>query len=269
MACWNWETWRTRWRGVLSNKMVLCLCGEKEASREQEEKMYEGSDRDKRGSGEENVVRITVEDLGTVNRGFSLADEDPVTPKSSEAHSETTWIKKQLEVLTSLSVQLQVQPTNTHTIEEEEEDLQLLSDEGTPGSGVLPMTLETNRIPPTPSTNDGNLFFCSNSGEGMMHACGAGGDEEGRVKSAEESWVGCVLLDQVLTAEAEGEPEDEDGQNGELAEQNETEPLEKWDKDEFKPKLSWSAQLAPVCFGKKKSEYRFYLIIKNKGITWK
>lgn len=232
--------------------------------------MNEGLDRDQRGSGEKNVVRITAEDLGMVNGGFNMADEDPLTPMSSEARSEMTQKIKRVEAPSLLSVQPQVQLVTTHTIKEEEKDLQLLSDEGSdniPGSGVLLMTPEINLIPPTPSNvNDGNQFFCSNSGEIVTHACGEGrpaaGDEEEKIKNAEESSTGCAPAE-VLTAEAEGEPEHVDGRSRELAEQNETEPLEKWDKEKFKHKVSWrSRQMAPVCFGKKKSEYLFCLTKK-------
>lgn len=272
MACGNAEKRWPRRKRVFPNRMFLCscLCGEKESSQEQEEKMNGGLDLDKMGSGEKNALRITGEDLGIVNGSFSLWDEDPVTPENIAASSfgsETTWERKQLQDLSSLAVQPQVQLTTTQSVKkggEGEEEVQLF-ESGTvdaPGSGILLTTPVIHLIPPTPcNITVGNQFFDGNLEESMTHACGneclAPGDEEKRIVTiAEEPSAGCTPAE-VITAEVESESKHK-GRSEELGEQNEAEALKKWDKDKFKPKFSWSSdQGVPLPFRTKKSEYQF------------
>lgn len=272
MACGNAEKPWPRRKRFFPNRMFLCpcLCGEKESSQEQEEKMNGGLDLDKMGSGEKNAFRIPVEDLGIVNGSFSLWDEDPGTPENVVAclsSSETTCERKPLRDLSSLAAQPQVQLTTTQRVkegEEEEEELQLFENgtDDTPGSGVLLTTPAIHLIPPTPcNITIGNQFFDSNLEESMTHACGNGGlapgDEEKRIiKIAEEPSAECTPAD-VTTAEVESESKHE-GRSEELGEQKEAEASKKWDNDKFKPKFSWSSdQGDPLPFCTKKSEYQF------------
>lgn len=226
--------------------------------------------------GENEAIQITVEDLGIVNTGFSLLQEDPVTQRSSITHSASSVSaspralrKKRMKPLSSLPIQAQAKPfctisTNRDNDEEEEEDM-LLCESGTnstAASGSLLAQPVINLIPPTPSdVADDDQFFDVNSEEGVTHVSGsdgsfAGGESyEDKVEREEAE----KLEEEMSLAEnkdsVDSAAESVEGQSGQIGEEREALPAEEGDKEKIKPKLLCGAyQVAPFPEYPQKSE---------------
>nr|XP_008305088.1 PREDICTED: uncharacterized protein LOC103376483 [Stegastes partitus] len=243
-----------------------CLCGEKDPLQEQEKEINGGPlhpHLDQLGSGEKEAIQITVEDLGIVNTGFSLFDEDPLIPRNSVARSASSVSacpralkKKRLKPLSSLPIQPRAEPaitpSNGEDDEQEEEDLLLYESgtDSTPASGSLLTPPVINLIPPTPSdVVDDYQFFEINSEESVAHTSGSDGslaaddqesfDEKMESVKAEESKEGCILDERKDNAESEAEPEE--GQSDELGEQGQAMLVKKGDTEKTQSGLSCSS----------------------------
>ncbi|XP_040906337.1 uncharacterized protein LOC121189923 [Toxotes jaculatrix] len=259
----------------LSGRLFCCSClrgEEKDPLQEQEMKINGGPQHprlDQRGSGEKEAIQITVEDLGIVNTGFSLLDEDPLTPRNSMARSASSVSacpralkKRRLKPLSSLPIRPQAEPaiasTSREDDEEEEED-PLLYESGTDStlaSGSLLTPPVINLIPPTPSdVVDDDQFFDINSEESVAHTSGSDGsfaagdqesyEEETESVEAKESKEGPALAENGLGADGAAEPEK--GLSDQFGEEREVVENKEEDKEETKPRFLRSAyQVAPL-----------------------
>lgn len=255
-----------------------CLRSEKDHLHDQEKKINEGPlppHVNEGESGERKTIQITVEDLGIVNTSFSLMDEDPVAPRNSMARSASSVSacrrnlkKKRLKPLSSLPIQLKVQPAaisgEREGEDDEQEDEDLMFECGTdssPASDGLLTPPIINLIPPTPSdVVDDDQFFDNNSEESEAHTSGsdgrfAAGDQEIYEESVEEkrSTEGFILTEKTANAEIKAEPEEY--QSDVLGEHREAVLIKMGENDERTPKFLWSAyQVTPLHEYPKKSE---------------
>ncbi|XP_051816326.1 uncharacterized protein LOC110949292 [Acanthochromis polyacanthus] len=250
---------RRQWRKSaqrFSRRLLCCscLCGEKDPLQEQEKEINGGPlhpHLDQLGSGEKEAIQITVEDLGIVNTGFSLFDEDPLIPRNSVARSASSVLactralkKKRLKPLSSLPIQPQAEaaltPSNGEDDEQEEEDLLLYESgtDSTPASGSLLTPPVINLIPPTPSdVVDDYQFFEINSEESVAQTSESDGsfaaddqesyEDKTESVEAEESKEGCILAEGKDNGDSEAEPEE--GQSDGVGEQSQAVPVEKGD----------------------------------------
>ncbi|XP_054874532.1 uncharacterized protein LOC118470844 [Amphiprion ocellaris] len=268
---------RRQWRKSaqrFSRRLLCCscLCGEKDPLQEQEKEINGGPlhpHLDQLGSGEKEAIQITVEDLGIVNAGFSLFDEDPLIPRNSVARSASSVSacpralkKKRLKPLSSLPIQPQAEPaltpSNGEDDEQEEEDLLLYQSgtDSTPASGSLLTPPVINLIPPTPSdVVDDYQFFEINSEESVAQTSGSDGsfaadDQESYEDKmenveAEESKEGCILAERKDHGDSEAEPEE--GQSDEAGEQSQAVLVKKGDTKKTNPGFFCSSyQVAPL-----------------------
>lgn len=274
---------RRPWRKTISRlacRLFCCSClldEERDPLQKQEKKINGGAQHphmDQQGSGEREAIQITVEDLGIVNTSFSLFEEDPLTPRSSMAHSASAaaacpraLIKKRLKPLSSLPVEHQSEHAITSTSGEgdEEEEQALLLESGTDStaaSGSLLTPPVINLIPPTPSdVVDDDQFFDINSEESVAHTSGSEGsftvgdqesyDEKMENVEAEESKEG--FSENQVDADKAGTPEE--GKTNQLGEEREGVPTKEEDKEKPKPRFLRSAyQVAPLPEYPQKSE---------------
>ncbi|KAM6997208.1 uncharacterized protein LKV04_005932 [Tautogolabrus adspersus] len=255
--------WRSSAR-CLSRRLFCCSClrgEEDDLLQEQEEKINWGPrlpNSDQQGSGEQEVIQITVEDLGIVNSSFSLSEEDPLTSTNSVARSASSVSacpralkKKRLRPLSSLPIQPRVEQA-TSGEEDEDEDDALLFESGTdstPASGSLLTRPVINLIPPTPSDiADDDQFFDVYSEESVTHTSGSDGsfaacDQESceekmeSVESEEPSDV-FTLAESKVTAESERD---------QCAEEREAVPGREGDQEKTKSRFLFNAfQVAPL-----------------------
>ncbi|XP_038123463.1 uncharacterized protein LOC119771504 isoform X2 [Cyprinodon tularosa] len=208
------KTWRNSEHFSCRLFFCSCLCGKKE----KQMKINDGrlhSHLDEQGSGEKNVVHITVEDLGIDNSSFSLRDEDPLTLRNSMAHSFSSASacsralkKKGPTALSTLVLKPQAEPSAAIGYKqgnEAGEQFQPVSKnypDGTSGSGGLLTTPIINLIPPTPSNIvDNGRFFDSNLDECVSHSSGsdrrspAGDQDTSCSEETEESEKGFTLAE--------------------------------------------------------------------------
>lgn len=221
---------RRTWRKSLQRfshrlNCCSCWCGEKDPLQEQEKKINGGPlhlPSDQRGSGEKEAIQITVEDLGIVNAGFSLLDEDFLTPRNNMGRSASSVSacpralkKKRLKPLSSLPLPSQTELEHASSAgedDEQEDDDTLQLESGTDSLLASPVI---NLIPPTPSDVIDDDQFFDISSEGSVantsdERC-AGADQESweeRMESVEEPKEGRILAERKATADCEAEPED-------------------------------------------------------------
>lgn len=264
---------RRPWRKstqCLSRSLFCCSClrgEEKDPLQEQERKINGGPQHphlDQRGSGEREAIQITVEDLGMVNSGFSLFEEDSLTSSNNMARSASSVsaypraLKKRLKPLSSLPIQPQAKPAIASASGEDEEE-ELLFESATdstaaPGSLLTPPVI--NLIPPTPSdVADDDQFFDINSEESVAHTSAndgsfAAGDQESCEKKmesveAEESAEEITLAESKVSADSAAEPEE--GRSDQLGEEREAVPTKQEDNEKTKPRFLRSAyKVAPL-----------------------
>lgn len=267
----------------LSRGLFCCSClrGEDKDPLQEQEKEINGGPQhphvDQWGSCEKEAIQITVEDLGIVNTGFSLFEEDPLTPRNSAARSASSVSacsralkKKRLKPLSSLPIQPRAESAVTSTSgeddEEEEEDPLLLERaiDSAPASGSLLTPPVINLIPPTPSdVVDDDQFFDVNSEESVAHTSGsdgsfAAGDQESyeeKMESteAEESTEEFTQAENEVSADSAAEPEE--GLSDQLGEEREAVPTKEGGKVKTRPRFLRSAyQVAPLPEYPQKSE---------------
>lgn len=226
---------------------------------------------DEQGPGEKEAIQIIVEDVGIVNTGFSLHDEEP--PRSSVARSASSASacpqapkKRRLKPLSSLPQDLPLITSSTgHGDEDEEEDMLLKessSTDSTAASGSLLSQPVIHLIPPTPSdVADDGQFFDVNSEEGVERISSGDGDcaagdgescEEGERVEAEE------LPEELTLAEIsdDGADElDEAPNDQEEEEEREAQPTKMGEEERKKPRFSRSPhQVASLPEHPRKSE---------------
>ncbi|CAJ1067716.1 uncharacterized protein LOC126407136 [Xyrichtys novacula] len=271
---------RRRWRKStrrLSRRFFCCSClhgeDEEDPLQEQEEKINGGPQLphlNQHGSGEKEVIQITVEDLGIVNGSFSLFEEDPLTSRSIIARSASSVSacpralkkKRRVRPLSSLPVQPQSEFTVTSTSgeeDEEEEDDQLLFESGnesTPAGSLLTRPV-INLIPPTPSdVADDDQFFDVYSEESVAHASGCDGDQEGgedrmERNEAEEPPEEEEEEEEVTSSEKkmseDSEAESAESLSDQIEDKRETEPAKEDQKEKTKSRfLCGSFQVAAL-----------------------
>lgn len=277
MAGGNAEKQRPRrrsWRKsapCVSRRLLCCLClrgEEKDPLQEQEEKINGGPQHphlDQLGSVEREAIQIRVEDLGIVNAGFSLLEEEPVTSRNSVARSASsvsgcprTLEKKQLKPLSSLPIESQaITSTSEEDNEEEEEDL-LLCDSST-ASFLTPPVI--NLIPPSPSdVVDDDQFFDINSEESVVNtSCSDGSLAAGEPESYEEKMESVETEEDITLAEnkifADKTHESKESPGDESGKEREYVTTKEMDKEKAKSKFLHSAyQVAPLPEYPQKSE---------------
>ncbi|XP_038592784.1 uncharacterized protein LOC119916896 [Micropterus salmoides] len=260
---WNHRhPWRKS-RERLSRRLFCCSClrGEEKDPLREHEKKINGDPQhphlDQQGSGEEEAIQITVEDLGIVNSSFSLSEEDPLTPRKSLVRPRALK-KKRLTPLSSFPIQPRSTSTSGEDDEEEEED-PLLFESGTnstAASGSLLTPPVINLIPPTPSDIvEDDHFFDVNSEESGAHTFGsegsfAGGDQESyeeKMESveAEESTEELTVTENEFSADSAAESEG--GLSDQFGEEREAVPTRDENKEKTKPRFLRSAyQVAPL-----------------------
>ncbi|KAL3050115.1 hypothetical protein OYC64_012207 [Pagothenia borchgrevinki] len=269
MAGGNAEKQRPRrrsWRKsapCVSRRLLCCSClrgEEKDPLQEQEEKINGGPQHphlDQLGSVEREAIQIRVEDLGIVNAGFSLLEEEPVTSRNSVARSASsvsgcprTLKKKQLKPLSSLPIESQaITSTSEEDNEEEEEDL-LLCDSST-ASFLTPPVI--NLIPPSPSdVVDDDQFFDINSEESVANtSCSDGSLAAGEPESYEEKMESVETEEDITLAEnkilADKTNESKENPSEESGKEREYVTTKEMDKEKAKSKFLRSAyQVAPL-----------------------
>lgn len=213
---------------------------------------------DERGPGEKEFIQIIVEDVGIVNTGFSLLDEEP--PRSSVARSASSVSacpqalkKRRLKPLSSLPQDLPLITSSTGDGGEDKEEDMLLkessSTDSTAASGSLLSQPVIHLIPPTPSdVADDGQFFDVNSEENVERissrdgGCPAGdgeGCEEGEKVEAEE------LPEELTLAEIsdDGAGELDKAPNDHFGEEGEASPTKTGEEERKKPRFSRSPHL--------------------------
>ncbi|KAM7385809.1 hypothetical protein PAMP_001865 [Pampus punctatissimus] len=264
---------RRPWRKTtlrLSCRLFCCSClqdKEKDPLQEQERKTNGGPQHlhmDQQGSGEKEVIQITVEDLGIVNTSFSLFEEEPLTPRNSTARSASSVSacpralkKKQLKPLSSLPIQPQsehaINSTSGEDDEEEEEDPLLFKSgtDSTPASGSLLTPPVINLIPPTPSdVVDDDQFFDIISEESVAHTSGsegsfAAGDQESYEEKMEPQDSKEGFSENQVCADRAAKPEE--GVSVQFGEESEDVPNKEGEKEKSKLRFLRSAfQVAPL-----------------------
>lgn len=210
---------------------------------------------DEQGPGEKETVQIIVEDVGIVNTGFSLHDEEP--PRSSVARSASSVSacpqalkKRRLKPLSSLPQDLPLITSSTGDGDEDKEEDMLLkessSTDSTAASGSLLPQPVIHLIPPTPSdVADDGQFFDVNSEEGVERISGGDGDcaagdgescEEGEKVEAEG------LPEELTLAEISDDGADEldEAPNDHFGEEGEAQPTKMGEEERNKPRFSCS-----------------------------
>nr|XP_040035307.1 uncharacterized protein LOC120821030 isoform X2 [Gasterosteus aculeatus aculeatus] len=260
----RWRRWRRRTLRV-SRRLLCCSCwrGEERDPLQQQERKINGGSRhphlDQRGSGEREAIQITVEDLGIVNTGFSLCEEDTPTSGNSTARSASSVSaclralkKKRLGPLFSLPMDMQGKLAITSTSGEggdEEDDDPLVFESGTdvtpaPGSLLSPPVI--NLIPPTPSdVVDDDQFFDVNLEDIVANDAVSGGSSgAGDHERYEESMKGAeakVSTVEFPPAESKVSADDsaglEEAPRDGSGEEEEAETTKDGDEEKTKPRL--------------------------------
>lgn len=139
----------------------------------QENEMNGDGQRGKQGSGE--AMRISIEDLGTVNCSFSLLEEDHLTLWSSGAAATSMTVsprplrRKPLQPLPSLTFLPQAEvDTTTAAGETDEEEREETSIDNPEASGGLLEQPAINLIPPTPAAGAARAGFFDGNVEGSV-----------------------------------------------------------------------------------------------------
>ncbi|XP_065815911.1 uncharacterized protein [Labrus bergylta] len=252
--------WRSSPRRL--SRCCSCLRGEEDDRLQEQEEKINGGPRlpngDQRGSGEQEVIQITVDDLGIVNSSFSPSDDDPLTSRNGVARSASSVSaclralkKKRLRSLSSLPIQPQVEHATSEEDDEDDDDALLFVSgaNSTPASGSLLTRPVINLIPPTPSDiADDDQFFDVYSEESVTHTSGSDGsvaacDQESceekteSVASEEESDV-FTRDESKVTAES---------QRDQCAEEREAVTGREGDKEKTKTRFLFNAfQVAPL-----------------------
>lgn len=219
---------------------------------------------------EKETIQIIVEDVGIVNTGFSLLDEEP--PRSSVARSASSVSacpqalkKRRLKPLSSLPRDLPLITSGTGDGDEDKEEDMLLKESGstdsTAASGSLLSQPVIHLIPPTPSdVADDGQFFDVNAEEGAERipsrdggrAAGDGEScEDGEKVEAEES------REELTPAEIsdDGADELEEAPNDHFGEEGEAPPARMREEERIKPRFSCSPhQVASLPEHPRKSE---------------
>lgn len=227
---------------------------------------------DEQGPGEKETIQIVVEDVGIVNTGFSLLDEEP--PRSSVARSASSVSacpralkKRRLKPLSSLPQDLPLTTSSTGDGDEDKEEEDTLlkesssTDSTAAASGSLLSQPVIHLIPPTPSdVADDDQFFDVNSEEAVERissgdggcAAGDGGScEEGEKVEAEE------LPEELTLAEISDDGADEldEAPNDHFGEEGEAQLTTMGEEERKKPRFSRSPhQVASLPEHPRKSE---------------
>lgn len=224
---------------------------------------------DEQGPGEKETIQIIVEDVGTVNTGFSLLDEEE-PPRSSVARSASSVSacpqalkKRRLKPLSSLPQDLPLITSSTGDGDEDKEEDMLLKESGSADSTAASGSLQPviHLIPPTPSdVADDGQFFDVNSEEGVERissgdgGCAAGDGEscdDGEKVEAEE------LPGELTLAEISDDGADEldEAPNDHFGEEGEAPPTKMGEEERIKPRFSRSPhQVASLPEHPRKSE---------------
>lgn len=232
---------------------------------------------DEQGPGEKEIIQIIVEDVGMVNTGFSLLDEEP--PRSSKARSASSVSacpqalkKRRLKPLSSLPQDLPLITGSTGDGDEDKEEDMLLRKSGsadsTAASGSLLSQPVIHLIPPTPSdVADDGQFFDVNSEEGVGRissrdgGCAAGDGEsckQGERVEAEELPEELTLAE--ISDDGAGELDEAPNEldevpNDHFGEEGEVSPTKMGEEERKKPRFSRSPhQVASLPEHPRKSE---------------
>lgn len=230
---------------------------------------------DEQGPGEKETIQVIVEDVGIVNTGFSLLNEEP--PRSSVARSASSVSacpqalkKRRLKPLSSLPQDPPLITSSTGDGDEDKEEDMLLkksnSTDSTAASGSLLSQPAIHLIPPTPSdVADDGQFFDVNLEEGVERISSRDGDcaagdgescEEGEKVEAEE------LPKELTLAESSDDGTDDEAPNeldevlnDRFGEEGEAQPTEIREEERKKPRFSRSPhQVASLPEHPRKSE---------------
>lgn len=204
---------------------------------------------DKQGSGEKEATQITVKDLGTVNCGFSLLEEDHLTLWNSIGHPATSMTvsprplrKKQLQPLPSLQILHQANvdiTTATGENDKDEREEMIEFEYCTDNAGASGSLLEQpiiNLIPPTPAAVADKARFFNGNLEGSVEP----GPESSKTPGGTTHKVPVKVSKEeskLVETQASGEAEPGETQNVPFAEERGTLTNKEEDKEKAKSGL--------------------------------
>ncbi|KAM3606488.1 uncharacterized protein V6R79_017272 [Siganus canaliculatus] len=267
----NAEKQRPQGRPWRKNTLFCCACfrgEEKDPLQDRQERINGGPQLlhlDQQGSSEKEAIQITVEDLGIVNAGFSLLEEDPLTltrsitcSARSESGCQRALKKKRLKTMCSLPTQPQGNPAiacnsgkNDDEEEEEEGEDSFMFQSGTNSMAASENLLTQpviNLIPPTPSdVAEDEPSFDVDSEENAAHPSD---DKESYEENRQRDEVAGSTEEFTLSEEsvsADSEEETAEGRSDQREEETESESVKERDEDEARSGFLCGANLvAPV-----------------------